>query len=703
MFLRALRGHISSFFFLSFFAFAVTFPCFPDETEDEVYRLPETEVSADRDRPEQITRDEMDRDDKNDLWEAVRDVPGVILSGGGRRNDSGFTVRGYGSDSVPVYVDGIQLANPYRGEGDSARILTGDLESVEIEKGFSSELLGANNLGGAVLLRTAKPKNPLEASLKTGVDFDSIFHYADSTTVASVGTKLDLFYARAIFQYRDINHWRLPAAFEPVENNPQQKGDRLWSDSDDVKLTLFAGFTPIAPLDIWLSYVYQKADKGTSPPDTETREYVIWDWPVWNRHSISLNGKYQIDNLTLSGLFYFDKYDNRLDEYKNLVNYELGIHAPHSDYNEYSLGSRLLGSWEINSKNTLQAALTYKHEDHKGLRGEYFGENMHEETHISEDTWSVGAEYAITPWEPLTFKAGLGFDALIPLKYWNEENEFIKELLDSGTLDAGYFVGKTKNMFLYTWQAGIFYTLPVKNENQDHTIRLTYARKNHFPAMSQRYSTRFGSTLPNPNLGPEKANHLELGYAGYFCSLGKYISALNVNTALYYSFLTGKIVTIQLGDPSSYGNPNVLVDYSRNLDALDFYGFEASPELSIMEYVTIGLSFSWNQYHIRRTQDGIKSLSYYPAVTAGGRLVYKPVKWLTVIPRVEYVSSRYTDTLGDTKLDGYFLTHFKVSADIGKYFSVSAGIDNIFDTYYEIRQYSPMAGRSFNISAAVKY
>jgi iron complex outermembrane receptor protein len=342
---------------------------------EAVYRLPEAEVSAERDTPELVTREEMERDGAGDLWEAVRYTPGVILSGGGRRNDSNFTVRGFGADSVPVFVDGILMANPYRGEGDGARVLTGDLESIEIEKGYSSSLLGANALGGAVLLRTAKPRDPFEASLKTGMTLDSIGHYADSTHVLNLGTKLDYFYAKAAAQFRDIDHFRLPDGFEAAAYNPQQPGDRLWSDSRDYKLTLIAGTTPFPDLDIWLTYVYQNAEKGVSPPDVKIREYVIWDWPVWKRWSASLNGTWRKGPFGAEALFYFDKYDNRLDEYYTKKAYELGIHAPHSDYDEYSLGGRLKGSWEINGWNQVQAALTYKKEDHKGLRGTIVNED----------------------------------------------------------------------------------------------------------------------------------------------------------------------------------------------------------------------------------------------------------------------------------------------------------------------------------------
>jgi iron complex outermembrane receptor protein len=665
---------------------------------DEVYVLPEAEVSAERDTPEFITREEMDRDSVTDLWEAVRYTPGVILSGGGRRNESNFSIRGYGPESVPVYVDGILMANPYRGEGDGARFLTGDLESIEIAKGYSSELLGANTLGGAILLSTAKPGEPLELALKTNVGVDSVFHYADSTHVVEAGTKQPLFYGKGVFQYRDVDHYRLSGDFEPTAENPQQKGDRLWSDSKDLKVTLIAGLTPAADLDIWLTYVYQNADKGLSPPDIRTREYQIWDWPVWNRHSGSLNGSWNSGGFSLGGLFYFDKYDNRLDVYNTLKTYNLGIHEPHSDYDEYSLGGRLIGKWNINGWNTVQAALTYKKEDHRGLRGNIIAEEeLTEKMHVNEDTWSLGAEYAITPWAPLTVKAGIGFDALIPLEYWNDENEFNKLL---GEEFGKYFIVRSRNMFLYTWQAGVFYQLPWgKPENRDHELRLTYARKNHFPTMAQRYSTRFGLSLPNPRLGPEMANHFELGYRGCWGGTDAGFG-FSLNAALYYSSMTGKIIPIQLPNPLY---PSVSVDYFRNLDQTSFWGFELAPEVTLREWLNMGLAFSLNNYHIGHSQDGVRFLTYYPRITCTGYAVIKPAAFLSIIPRLEYIGSRYADTGGSLALEGYVLANLKVGADLGKFVSISMGVENIFDEHYEIRYYSPLGGRSYSFMSTVRY
>jgi iron complex outermembrane receptor protein len=76
---------------------------------------------------------------------------------------------------------------------------------------------------------------------------------------------------------------------------------------------------------------------------------------------------------------------------------------------------------------------------------------------------------------------------------------------------------------------------------------------------------------------------------------------------------------------------------------------------------------------------------------------------LSITPRLEYVDERYSDSEGLYPLEGYFLAHIKVNADINRYFSIGVGVENIFDTLYEIRQYSPMAGRSFNASFTARY
>ena len=653
----------------------------PEETGEDlpIYTLPEADVSADRDSPERITQEELERYDAQDLWEAVRQVPGVLLSGGGRRNDSNFTVRGFGPDSVPIFVDGIVVANTYRGEGDAARYLTGDLESITVQKGYSSPLLGANTLGGAVLLQTAKPHDPLELSLKTSVDLDDTGAFNGAAHVLSAGGKGERVYGKTVFQYRGIDHYRLSADFEPTRGNPQEEGNRLWSDSTDMKLTLIGGITPADFLDVWLTGLYQDSDKGISPPDVNTRDIYIWDWPLWKRWSLSLNGVFDRDPLTFKAVVYYDKYDNRLDEYFNWAAFEHGVHNAHSDYDEYSTGGRMEGTWTINAWNQFSAALIVKREDHIGIHGET------QDVHISEDTVSFGTEYVVTlPWLPkLRASGGLGFDLLVPQVFDGVTNRLMQELGES------WYVVKSRKMLLLNAQAGLFYDFTPR-----HQVRLTYARKNRFPTMFQRYSTRMGRVLPNPLLGPETAHHFELGYRGIFWD------KLTVNSALYYSNLKGKIVTVPVPNPKV---PYLAVDFSRNLDETSLYGLELTGELYLNEYMSGGASFSLSGYTINHSESQIVSLPYYPEKSANLYMEFHLPPLLTLLPRLEYLDERYIDAVGKETLNSYWLVHLKLTVDFSPRITVSAGIENLLDTYYEIRQNAPQAGRTYTLSCTLRY
>jgi iron complex outermembrane receptor protein len=216
--------------------------------------------------------------------------------------------------------------------------------------------------------------------------------------------------------------------------------------------------------------------------------------------------------------------------------------------------------------------------------------------------------------------------------------------------------------------------------------------------MAQRYSTRFGRNLPNPNLGPEIANHYETGYRANI-KTAKNIN-ININTALYYSILSGKIIDIEIPNPY---NSSALVAYARNLDGVSFYGFELAPELSIQKWFNSGLSFSVNNYKINKTQDGVKVMTYYPLITFNAYIEYKPLEKLSIIPRVEYVSERHAATDGQTNLDAYWLANIKCSYRFNEHFTIDIAVENIFDTLYEIRKNYPMQGRSYNISLTVKY
>jgi iron complex outermembrane receptor protein len=554
--------------------------------EEDVVRLPDVEVNAKKETTEYITQEQMEREGSEDLWEALRHTPGVIRDGGGgMRNESNFTVRGFDEMLMPVFIDGVPMAMPYRGDGDHARFLTGDLEGIEIQKGYSSMLLGANTMGGAITMRIARPKKPFEAFFKTSFDIDNIGKIGGSTHILSLGTKQDLFYGKTTLQYRDIDHYRLSEKFEPVPNALQGTGERLFSDSTDLKLTLLAGWTPGEALDINLTYVYQDSNKGVSPPEITNKAPSFDVWPTWKRQSVSLNGAYTMNTYYVKALAYFDKYDNTLSKYSSWENLAKGNETHDrdypSDYDDYGTGGRLEGGYHFNSWNTLEAALTFKQEGHRDNKD---GTSTKD---IRENTWSLGAEYSMNPWKPLTLTAGVGLDVLSPQDFWS-----INDYKESGPL------------WMLSWQAGIFYDL-----TPNHEFHFTYARKNHIPTMTARYSDSMA--VPNPDLKPEQAYHYELGYKGYF------FNKINVTTAVYYSDITDLIAEKQVIEDGRQ------IKKRFNIDATAFYGFELGAELYLFKYFSAGGALALNRYEVKHNEEGQDAIGNYPKTTTNAYLVIR--------------------------------------------------------------------------------
>jgi iron complex outermembrane receptor protein len=250
---------------------------------------------------------------------------------------------------------------------------------------------------------------------------------------------------------------------------------------------------------------------------------------------------------------------------------------------------------------------------------------------------------------------------------------------------------KTRAMQLLSWQLGVFYDITKKQE-----AHLTWAVKNRFPTQFQRYSTQFGSTLPNPQLAPETANHFELGYKGYF------FDKLRLNAAAYYSLVLDKIQTIKVPGREE-GTQSSPVNMAINIDETAVWGFELGLDFYLNGMISAGGAIAWNRYSILHSENEVKYLTYYPAITANAYIEFKPIESVSLIPRLEYLGPRYADTNGDDGLEGYVLFNIKASYELNSHFSFSAAIENLFDTYYEISRYNPMPGRSFNVTMTVRY
>ncbi|CAB3695512.1 ligand-gated channel protein [Achromobacter piechaudii] len=140
-----------------------------------------------------ITREDLDKKFYRDVNDALIDVPGVIVTGGGDRQD--ISLRGMGPQYTLILIDGKrQSSRETRTNSDSAGVEGGwtpplaAIERIEVVRGPMSSLYGSDAMGGVINIITRKvPKEwggeirmdtTIQESSKSGDIYQGNFYLA---------------------------------------------------------------------------------------------------------------------------------------------------------------------------------------------------------------------------------------------------------------------------------------------------------------------------------------------------------------------------------------------------------------------------------------------------------------------------------------------------------------------------------------------
>ncbi|GHT78824.1 hypothetical protein FACS1894130_06120 [Spirochaetia bacterium] len=677
--------------------------------DDEIV-LPSAEIKAKKDTSDHITQEEMQERGDTNLLEAIRWIPGIVINGGGHagKDQGGFSVRGAtggpgDEDWMSVFIDGVPAQASAEGRVDYGSILTGNFESIEVAKGYSSGILGPGAIGGALILRTAKPKKPLELAGRSTINLDG-GGYAGTVDSISAGTRLGIFYARGGFTGNFTDHWRLSEKFEPANDdppptgNPQKEGNRIFSESTAIGANVMLGVTPLDDLDIWVNYAYSFKDKGWTPPGLGIvgTSYTMAAYPSLIRHNGDFHVEWTPSRFNLNLAAYFELIDDtRLSvSNPNWQNY-LDDKYTYRESEGLTVGVNLGGAFTINDWSNIRGAFQFKH---VGMESFYSRGNNEEPAHddyhkmnmYKDNIYFTGVEYSFNPFKPLTTVVGFGIDVTVPQEMLLRDSTFqdtVTRPFDPNVLPQ--------------WTIGLFYDL---TENQE--LHLTYAKKNRFP--DWRYRTQHANAATQkPNLGliPEQMHHFELGHKGFF------LESIRLTSALYMSLLSDGIVTVNFDVADSEG----YTSQKQNIASSLYYGFEFGMEILFNEYLSLGGSMAMLKYEVLHNPDEIKNLGGRPQYTANGYFTITPlanidmgwVRDVRVTPRFEYVASMYdlsnAGTNATNSLPDYMLLHLNITTEITQYFSLSFAVLNLLDENYYVFRDHPSPGRSFSISLGAKY
>lgn len=202
---------------------AISLACLPAYAEN-VFTLGQIEVIGEKASDlstARIDQAELQKNNQDRVSDVAKSTPGVFVEHGGARNEYNLLVRGFNARRVPVFMDGIPVYVPYDGEMDLGRFTTFDLSRIDISKGASSVLYGANTMGGAVNLISKKPTKPFEGSIGYGFSHGKSGGTASNKTDFNLGTKQELFYAQISGSFVEKQGLQLSHHYQQI--NP--KGD----------------------------------------------------------------------------------------------------------------------------------------------------------------------------------------------------------------------------------------------------------------------------------------------------------------------------------------------------------------------------------------------------------------------------------------------------------------------------------------------
>ena len=241
-----------------------------------------------------------------DLLEPVRSL--LVRDYGGAGNMKTLSLRGASAGQVLFLQDGRRMNDPQNGEVDLSLIPVNHLERVEIVRGGSSAIYGADAVGGVINLITRKPsaKEPLRISLRS-----SLGSFRTSGIESDISGQLGKIGFLASYHF---------LSSEGNYNYTDNLGETQIRDNNDVlrhqiyTSLYYGGSDPVRGPEIRMDYSYLDSERGS--PGT-VGFYYHYARMRDKQHNVSANMSLKSNNLrhTMHARVYFsDHFNHYLNE-----------------------------------------------------------------------------------------------------------------------------------------------------------------------------------------------------------------------------------------------------------------------------------------------------------------------------------------------------------------------------------------------------
>jgi len=642
--------------------------------------------------------------DRGSVDEALDLIPGAGSSNtGGSRNERLVFIRGFDRFQTTLSIDGVRIFLPADNRIDFGRFLTADLAQIQVSKGYVSVLDGPGALGGAINLVTRRPTDPFEAELVANLGLDNTGSSASHGVSGRLGTRQGAWYVQASGAWNERAHWALPEDFRAtaLENG----GNRDHSESEDYRANLKIGFTPNATDEYALSYTYQSGEKNAPYHVNDTTSTRYWAWPYWDIDSLTFLSNTQITPaLTIRTRLYVNSFENALFAYDDARQSVQSLpRAFRSYYDDTAWGGRIEAALSVSDANTLRASYHFRRDEHvewqqgftrtPATGNPFVNAPFSEPRQVTEeDTHALALED--------TQSFGPNTDLVVGVSYdWTD----LRRAEDANVQVTGTTIANAvinylpvtyplRDMDAWNGQAAL-----VHRFGDGLSAHVSVSSRARSPTLFERFSSRFGTAIPNPDIGPERATNIEIGAATT-------TGAVTLEGAVFYSDIQDALLLIPIVFPAPVGQQN----QTRNVGDGEYYGAEIEARAAVSDALTLGGNYTFIERDITDPTNAAFQLTGVPRHRLFAFAQWAPLESVTVTPSFELTSKRWTARTVGTTTTGYYetgavgLVNLAVNWRLTQNADMLVGGRNLTDQTYQLADGFPEEGRNFYISLRLR-
>ena len=627
------------------------------------YQLGAVEVTAPREVDSNpsttiITTKDIKDSNADNVAQAIRLTPGVMINEAyGQRAEPAINIRGFGRGQVGLYLDGIPVMEIYSRATDYAQYATQGIDSVQISKGFTSPVYGINSLGGAINLISHRPQKELEISMRQKLIFGRHSSPDEVQQGFGIGTNQGKFYVSADVSHTNRSTYPLSGDFEGTTfQKPKDDQNNAYFNNKTAKLKV--GIQPNENHEYSLNYIYQRGFKGGLMGENGGQ---FWKWPAYDKKTLYLLGNsFFTPDLSLNTRLYYDSFYNELESY-NAVNTTTGkpnrtAYSWNSIYDDDTYGGILTLSYDIVQDSNLKFGANLKRDHHL--------ESANDKSDLTELTTSIFAQYA---------QRISDFRFVIAGSYDRADMLNVKYKTSINNVDV-IKTDKTKIKGDISVQGVIYYDM-----SEAQNAHFSVGKKQNMPSLADRYSTRMGSMVQNPDLKVESAINYELGY-------DLNLASTRVSVAAFYNDLTNMIADKPMPDGTCQDGTGCA--QTTNADTGYMYGGEIGFEQGFFtdDLLVVGANYSYIYKKAKGLSDdntaaGSK-ITNYPNHMFNAKIAIKPIQRLEFVGLTTLESTRnYFDSSSQSyyKNNNYFTLDISANFELSDGLFINAGVMNVTD------------------------